>query len=243
MYQNLLTTTYNPSITSESLIHKSNYLKISNKIQFSCNFDRLALFAIIIIIRFDNKLLKFRPSTAPLAALILYSSDFFPIFFSFRKIKIDPYVHFDSVYPSINIAQSVNTGFISLRDKTSMQIVKYGAQVCGCRQHANSLNKHKLLSVRARLNLVQRSFGPVRTLARDLQITERNVRSKWTDETFSLSLSRSLQPLSSDSISVPSLSWSTFCQITAQVYTFTAHRPDFSPISHSGLPSQSIVHL
>lgn len=239
MYQNLLTITYNPFITSESLIHKSNYLKISNRIQFSCNFDCLALFAIIIIIRFDNKLLKFRPSTAPLAALILYSSDFFPIFFSFRKIKIDPYVHFDSVYPSINIAQSVNTGFISLRDKTSMQIVKYGAQVCGCRQHANSLNKHKLLSVRARLNLVQRSFGPVRTLARDLQITERNVRSKWTDETFSLSLSS----LSSDSISVPSLSWSTFCQITAQVYTFTAHRPDFSPISHSGLPSQSIVHL
>lgn len=239
MYQNLLTITYNPFITSESLIHKSNYLKISNKIQFSCNLDRLALFVIIIIIRFDNKLLKFRPSTAPLAALILYSSDFFPIFFSFRKIKIDPYVHFDSVYPSINIAQSVNTGFISLRDKTSMQIVKYGAQVCGCRQHANSLNKHKLLSVRARLNLVQRSFGPVRTLARDLQITERNVRSKWTDETFSLSLSS----LSSDSISVPSLSWSTFCQITAQVYTFTAHRPDFSPISHSGLPSQSIVHL
>lgn len=127
MYQNLLTTSYSLSITSESLIHKSNYLKISNKIQFSCNFDRLALFAIIIIIRFDNKLLKFRPSTAPLAALILYSSDFFPIFFSFRKIKIDPYVHFDSVYPSINIAQSVNTGFISLRDKTSMQIVKYGA--------------------------------------------------------------------------------------------------------------------
>lgn len=107
-----------------------------------------------------------------------------------------------------------------------MQIVKYWcAQVCGCRQHANSLNKHKLLSVGARLNLVQRSFGPVRTLAKDLQITERNVRSKWTDETLSVSfpLSRSLQPPSSDSISVPSLSWSTFCQITAQVYTFTAH--------------------
>lgn len=87
MYQNLLTTTYNPSITSESLIHKSNYLKISNKIQFSCNLDRLALFAIIIIIRFDNKLLKFRPSTAPLAALILYSSDFFLHFFFVSKNK------------------------------------------------------------------------------------------------------------------------------------------------------------
>lgn len=59
MYQNLLTTTYNPSITSESLIHKSNYLKISNKIQFSCNLDRLALFAIIIIIRYYYTIINY----------------------------------------------------------------------------------------------------------------------------------------------------------------------------------------
>lgn len=108
------------------------------------------------------------------------------------------------------------------------------------RQHANSLNKHKLLSVSS-LKLGATEFWPSQDPGRDLQITatERNVRSKWTDQTsplfpstLQLSVS-SLRATLSDSISAPSLSWPTFCQFTAPLGIRRVHGQDFSPIAHS----------